>query len=197
MQYASFQFNADTSLLIDAMEYEFPLMKLLDINKDQRKQFVESIKLVEHNYETLPLYLVYGAFLPNDSLDSSEVVNHIKGCANHVLMTFRWTTTFTRQCETVCLVDVAMFSSYNQSPPFWIPIAALVHAPSIPALTNDGAGVSYFLKYADLNAFDNLLNRPGIFCFKGVSENYSQYDNKDWKNYIDEKELCRVFSSIR
>ena len=199
MKYAFFQFNSDIRLLIDAEEYEFPLMKLLDMEKDQRKHFMDSIKIIQHNYKILPLYLVYGAFLPNNTLNSDEVINHIELCKDHVLMTFRWTTTFTRQCETIGIVDIATFLPQKQLRllPFWIPIAALVHAPSISELTNDGAGVSYFLRYEDLNAFDNLLNRPGIFCFKNVSDESGKCSNTDWKKHIDEKKLLRIFNEIR
>jgi len=176
--------------LVDAQEYGFPLEKLRSLKKDRVQEFLESFKVIkyEDDYEKFPLRLCYGVFLPNPELDGQDVVAHIERWKDHRLMTFHWTTTFTRECETVLLQDIIVIGRLDDDWPF----AALVRSRDAHILTDADGGVSYFIRYEDLDPVTNLLNRPGIFFFKEVRDTPAGDLSGEWKSFIEEDRVLKA-----
>jgi len=192
MRFARFKFNEHTELMIDDREYEFPLNHILAMEEPQRGECIQSLSLNTHDdYQDLPLYCVYGVFLPNDSLADDELAEHIGGLSRHKLMTFAGTDTTQLQCQSAGLLEMLAPVITEPDSLRKIPIAALVYAKDACDLvgrslddaldSNDDSlpyespksgvaykneGRSYFLCFDNLDPFTNFLSRPGILFFK-------------------------------
>ncbi len=194
MRFARFNFNEHTQLMVDVQEYEFPLMHILNTEEPERGECVQSLSVnTPEDYQSLPLYCVYGVFLPNDSLTDDELVEYVAGLSSHKLMTFAGTDATKPQCQSAGMLELIAPVITELDSLRKIPIAALIYAEDERALVGnrlDGAiennsidnslpyeidksasafnneGRSFFLCFDNLDPFTNFLSRPGIFFFK-------------------------------
>lgn len=75
---------------------------------------------------------------------------------------------------------------------FHIPIALLLD-PSIDfhKELDFGFGHTCFVKYSNLNIFDNILSRPFLFCLGGIEENFDG-DEVNWQKCVDRDKLVEI-----
>jgi len=191
MRFARFKFNEHTELIIDAREHEFPLNHILIKEEPLRRECIQSLSVKMHDdYQSLPLFCVYGVFLPNDSLADDDLAGHLESLSRHKLMTFAETDVSRPQCPSAGLLEIVAPVITEPDSLRKIPIAALVHAANerelVGSCLNNGKvgnknttgtdrksgqvseneGRSYFLCFDNLDPFTNFLSRPGIFFFK-------------------------------
>lgn len=190
MRFARFKFNEHTELIVDAREHEFPLNHILTMEKSQRRECIQSLTVKMHDdYQSLPLFCVYGVFLPNDSLADDDLAGHLESLSRHKLMTFAETDVSRPQCPSAGLLEIVAPVITEPDSLRKIPIAALVYASDEHELVGnrlnksagdkdnadegcngnqvcESEGRSYFLCFDNLDPFTNFLSRPGIFFFK-------------------------------
>jgi hypothetical protein len=172
MQYAAFEIQGRKRLL-DISEYE----ALLEIQKKPVAEAVETE--AESGY-----FLFHGAYLPQPGISETKALKDLLAARDHWLGCLVGC-----ECHPIALEDCFEFNAVRKGHALAIPVAALARAseavagrispnPSKPALT-------CFLRYENLTPAENLLNRPGIFAFKGPPHSFGPGLPANWKSHTD------------
>ncbi len=55
-----------------------------------------------------------------------------------------------------------------------------------------GFGHTLFLKYKEMDIFDNILNREFLLCVRDIEKEFNPKDEKNWKKYIRIENMLRT-----
>lgn len=80
-----------------------------------------------------------------------------------------------------------------------LPFAALVRiaGSAVPLLRGGQLTVSAFLRYANIDAATNILNRPGVFVMKTLGRALSGEDLLNWRDQLNRRQVRRLAREIR
>ena len=189
MQYAIMKIREDLHILIDALE-----VSALD-DYAHRENEVKSFVLSDDVQE---LKVVYGVFMPQPDSEIEEVVTQVKESIGYVISNIELTED---ECSIVEmeLVDIQLYEQYGEgiynARGQDIPFAALIRTErEIPKLKQPA--ISAFLRYDNMGALTNVLNRFGIFSIRDEERKIKEEVTVEgWKEFIDEGRVMRILNT--
>ncbi|CAE6794609.1 hypothetical protein R70006_05012 [Paraburkholderia domus] len=80
-----------------------------------------------------------------------------------------------------------------------LPFSALVRiaGSALPLLRYGHLTVSAFLRYSNIDAATNILNRPGVFAMKTLGRALSGDDRLNWRDELNRRQVRRLAREIR
>jgi hypothetical protein len=146
--------------------------------------------------EQVPL-VAYGVFVPQPSLTPEAALAHALGSKGTWLGHIGG-----NQCHLLQLVDIRVFGVQRPRLKLVrIPFSALILATEYVAnkLISDGDGfISAFVRYGNISAADNILNRRGVFAFSTPTPRFnSPVQENSWGNFINRGVAIEVAKKLK
>lgn len=188
MQYALFEIS-DKKILMDVAEHQ-SLLLYEDNIKDQ--------PFPDEN--SLPFYLCYGKYMNGSNhVSEEETEERFFSAVGHWLGTV--------------ILDKSYFIAFHSvegMPPrhkghqIYMPFAALIQADQkvidLIANQNSCRAVTSFVRFiTQMTPATNVLNRPGVFAFKGIEKRKTKnktISKDNWTDFIDWPRMKRTASDI-
>ncbi|EBJ7698811.1 DNA topoisomerase III [Salmonella enterica] len=186
MQYALLDVG-HRKLLIDANEFGL-LKSWKDKQVEELSDFCES----DH-----PYYLCYGGYLLNPEVSDKDIDGKLKSMENFWLAAIDDTALNCHQIAFYSIYTLPVISVGYQKV---VPFAALIKSDDCiihKIATKSDFAVSAFLRVQEWDVATNILNREGIFAFKGVEMRFKEPVNEDnWKRLISEDRAIRCANKL-
>lgn len=179
-QYGCLKISDDTFILLDAEEFAY-----LEEREENRKKGNDTIFQEVEPEDQQEVMLVYGVLIPQagSTITIKEWGDEIMKYKNFAFSTLHDNKEFLSTFKEIKLFENDVVYE-NQ-----IPCAMLLQtALNLDEKKGYGFGYTMFLKYANLNIFENIFNRPFVFCIRDIEKNY--LENMDnWYECVNFKLL--------
>ncbi|HBB6753290.1 TPA: DNA topoisomerase III [Citrobacter freundii] len=186
MQYALLDVG-HRKLLIDANEFG-----LLKSWKDKQVEELSGFCESDH-----PYYLCYGGYLLNPEVSDKDIDGKLKSMENFWLAAIDDTALNCHQIAFYSIYTLPVISVGYQKV---VPFAALIKSDDCiihKIATKSDFAVSAFLRVQEWDVATNILNREGIFAFKGVEMRFKEPVSEDnWKRLISEDRAIRCANKL-
>lgn len=177
MQYAVIEISGQRRL-VDANE-----LQALETHQDAITDAVE-------DEDSMPLKVVYGGY---------KVQPELSGNADAAVLDMARSRGYQLGyidgglCRAIELCDFIAFEPQRRGHALDIPFAALIRT-HVAMPSKDRQAVSAFLRYAQMSPATNILNRPGIFAFKGEERRLGgvAVTHQNWRTFIDQSRAVRA-----
>ncbi|UYX55865.1 hypothetical protein M3Y14_32055 (plasmid) [Bacillus thuringiensis] len=183
MQYAVMQIKEDLNILIDAMEVSA---------LDEYGQKEDEIRVCPLDDNVQQLKVVYGVFIAQPNSEKDIVIKKVEESVNNIISHIELEQ---KSCCIVDmeLVDIELYKYYLKGRN--IPFAALIRTNCvIPKLKQ--RAITSFLRYGNMGALTNVLNRFGIFSIRDEERRIKkEVTLEEWKEYIDESRIIKVLNT--
>lgn len=186
-QYAALKIE-EHFIIFDAEEYQH-FDDWIRNKTENEKQLHPTYCVIEPE-DGNKLQLVYGVLIPACETEISDW--------NKELEKFKGYAFATLEDEKIYLSayqDIALFENmktYETN----IPCAMLLDtALDLEDKKDYGFGHTMFLKYGNMEIFNNIFNRKFLFCVRDVEAAYDSVQG-DWKDFINEEVLKRVAKEL-
>lgn len=189
VQYAVMAISEDLNILIDAVE-----VSALD-NYAQKEDEVKVCPL-EDNVQQLKV--VYGVFMPQPDSKKETIIKQVKESVGYIISHIELEE---ESCKIVDmeLVDIELYEQYGKGTynprGRYIPFAALIRTNcTIPQLKQ--RAITSFLRYGNMGALTNVLNRFGIFSIRDEERRIrKKVTVEGWKEFIDESRVIKILNT--
>ncbi len=174
MQYALMEIAKDRMILIDALEYE--LMEELHESNNFQEAHLKLDKVKQKYDEDYPLKIVSGVIKVNPD-SKGNIRKHIsENCKNKMYTTYLED----RRFHEFGLVDIVFHDEAVEDD---VSFSALI-CSDINVDSENERAITAFVSYADLSSFENILNRDFVLSIEKQSEDASNINEQNWKEYI-------------
>ncbi|PFC27731.1 hypothetical protein [Bacillus thuringiensis] len=189
MQYAVMAINDDLNILIDAVE-----VSALD-NYAQKE---DEVKVCPLEDDVQQLKVIYGVFMPQPDSKKEMIIKQVKESIGYIISHIELEE---KSCKIVDmqLVDIELYEKYGEGTynpkGQYIPFAALIRANcTIPQLKQ--RAITSFLRYGNMGALTNILNRFGIFSIRDEERRIrKEVTIEGWKEFIDESRVMKILNT--
>lgn len=186
MQYALMKVK-EHRFLIDATEWQ--------ILKDwQTKQIKEQTDFNESEHQ---YYLCYGGYLLNPKTPDKNINDELKLKENFWLAAI---DEYHQHCYQIAFYSIQPFPLITVGQQRIVPFAALIKANDeviIKISSRSNFAVSAFLRFDQYDIPTNILNRKGIFAFKGIERRHKEPVNEhNWSEFINKGRAHRCAKDL-
>lgn len=186
MQYALFD-AGNRRFLLDANEFS--------LLKDWKNKQVEELSgFCESEH---PYYVCYGGYLLNPDIPDSDICERLKQMEGFWLAAIDDTTL---NCHQIAFYSVHTLPLISIGYQKIVPFAALIKSEDCiiqKISTKSDFAVSAFLRVNEWDVATNILNREGIFAFKGVEMRFKEpVSEENWKRLISEDRAIRCANKL-
>lgn len=175
-QYAALELKDGSYVTLDAQEFAHLDDWMQNTEKDKKQPEYEKVEPDEGT----PLQLVYGVFMRADKKAKEDYVEKVKEFKHYALISLEDEKIYYSGYK-----DIEVFEGkdiYSGC----IPCAMLLQTSlDLENKLAYGFGHTMFLKYENLNIFDNIFNREFLFCIRDVEKNFNPEDEEHWRDYIN------------
>lgn len=126
------------------------------------------------------LVTVYGSYLPQRDVDLAQARRDAMACRGRGLGYL-----FGSVVRVLELVDLDLFEGVRKAPGLAFAAAIRLDADVFDYLRVPENGIAAFLRFRNLDAADNIANRPGVFAIRGV--NVTDAADHSWRSGLDRK----------
>lgn len=137
------------------------------------------------------LAIAYGAYFPQLGVAPSQVEEDVAGAVGH-----RLGYVLGDVVQSLGLLDVKLS---GEPMPGRLACAALVRiaGTAVSLLREQRVVLAAFLRFSNLDAATNILNRPGVFALAALSPVLSEEQSLGWRDRVNPKVLRRAAKGIR
>lgn len=186
MQYALFD-GPKRKFLLDAIEFS--------LLKDWKENSVKELSGFDESKH--PYYLCYGGYLLNPDIPDLEICEQLKKLEGFWLAAIDDTALNCHQIAFYSIHTLPVISIGHQK---IVPFAALIKSDDCiihKIATKSDFAVSAFLRVQEWDIATNILNREGIFAFKGVDMRFKEpVSEENWKKSISEERAIRCVNKL-
>ncbi|HBC6762593.1 TPA: DNA topoisomerase III [Escherichia coli] len=186
MQYALFD-GQKRKFLLDATEF--------GMLKDWKDNPVR--ELLDFNESNQPYYLCYGGFLLNPDVSDNDICERLKKMEGFWLAAIDDTAL---NCHQIAFYSIHTLPVISVGCQKIVPFAALIKSDDCiihKIATKSDFAVSAFLRVQGWDIATNILNREGIFAFKGVEMRFNEpVSEENWKRLISEDRALRCANNL-
>ncbi|AWC30993.1 hypothetical protein R6231_14585 [Bacillus cytotoxicus] len=189
MQYAIMAINENLNVLIDAVE----VSALNDYGQRE-----DEVKVCPLEDDVQQLRVVYGVFMPQPNSEREKIIKQVKESVGYIISHIEL------EQDSCCivdmeLVDIELYEQYGEGTynprGQYIPFAALIRTDhAIPQLKK--RAITSFLRYGNMGALTNVLNRFGIFSIRDEERRIKkEVTVEGWKEFIDESRVMKILNT--
>lgn len=138
-----------------------------------------------------PLVLAYGVLRPQAD---SDVTNWTAELQTHI--EYGHATIEDGKMYCSCYLDFLIYLEHADDANR-IPCALLLNTPlDLNKRKDYGFGYNAYLRFGNMGALTNILNRPYVFCLRGTETSFDPAEKGNWKQYIDMTKLLKTAGEL-
>ena len=182
-QYGALELNDNKYVIFDAQEFAYFDEWMKDKVKSKKQPNYKEIVPDEN----MLVQLVYGVLVVSGEEKEEKLIEKMGEFKNYALISLEHERIYYSSYN-----DIEIFRGKEIYPGF-IPCAMLLHTSlDLKKKLEYGFGHTLFLKYKEMDIFDNILNREFLLCVRDIEKEFNPKDEKNWKKYIRIENMLRT-----
>ncbi len=184
-QYAALKIE-EHFIILDAEEYQH----FDDWMRNKTENEKQPAYCVVEPKDENTLQLAYGVLIPAYETEVPDWNKELEKFKGYAFATLEDEKIYLSEYQDIVLFE--NMKTYGIS----IPCAMLLNTPlDLENKMDYGFGHTMFLKYGNMEIFNNIFNREFLFCVRDVEAAYDSVQG-DWKDFINEKALKKVAKEL-